>query len=126
MRLFECFTKTVYYVVYYLILLIYECISRYVPYLQTHIPVFRPIGVFPDILINGTVETYNNAVFPIQGFISMNALGVILNNKSLAVGHTNMQMVTVLVVMQEVTFGGFYHYRTRTILSSEILKKKKL
>ena len=101
----------------------YTNISRYVPYLQTHIPVFRPIGVFPDILINGTVETYNNAVFPIQCFISMNSLGVILHNKALAVGHTNVQMVTVLVVMQEVAFGGFYHNRTGMILSSDIFKK---
>ena len=55
----------------------------------------------------------------------MNSLGVILHNKALAVGHTNVQMVTVLVVMQEVAFGGFYHNRTGMVLSPEKYAKNK-
>ena len=90
--------------------------SERVLYLEAHVPVFWPIWVIRHISINSTVEADGDTVLPIQCFVSVDALGIILDDKSLAIGEADVEMVSVLVIMQKVAFGGFYHNRTGMVL----------
>ena len=70
------------------------------------------------------MQVDDDALIPVQGAIPMNPLSVIFHHKAFTVGQSNMKMVAVLVVMQEVAFGGFDHHRAWVILSSKRKSKK--
>ena len=86
---------------------------------QTRIPVFRPVGVTNNVWIYSVVQANDDALVPVKGAISMQSLRVVFNHETLTVGKAYMQIVAVLVVMQKVTFAGFYHNAAWMILSSE-------